>query len=488
MWPNVFQDETRCLYRCFIGNMPRGHISVVGNLPEMSLSRDSTGLRLARFLRYKIKISGELKKMKNLVQKYKYHVLAAMIFAVSINFCYSLIFLSSKNQVLKADAAEIKSIKYGLFSVNQWKTQLFLIVTDQISNMDIKGNKKDIKSVVEIQLSKLIDTVDQKMKMKNSESVSGKLKQAFINTFVDMKEIKQGIPEYAEEIIKVMQQNRVKLKVQTVLQDKVETYFDSTFQAEDMSRINGIIARAEAVDIADAKNKLQDRINENNSKIAAATFGFLAFAILIFFLVAFFRKQLVPVSFFTLSTLLIVLLVSGVSLPMIDLEAKISEMSFVLLDHPVKFTDQIIYFQSKSVLDVFMVMITNPEIQMKIVGILIVIFSVVFPILKMLSAIVYYFDLKRLRQNRIVQFFVLKSGKWSMTDVMIIAIFMAYIGFNGIISSQLDELAADNESVMLLATNGTSLQSGFFLFFGYAMLALVFSELLVHRDSKVLPT
>ena len=419
--------------------------------------------------------------MKNLIQKYKYHVLSAILFTLSIVFCYSLISVSNANQVLKADAAEIKSIKYGLFSVNQWKNQIFLIVTDQISNMDIKGSKKDIKPVVEAQLDKLIDTVDQKIKKKNSESVSGKFKQAFINTFVDMKEIKAGIPQYADEIIKVMQQNKVKQKVQIVLKDKIENYFDSTFQEEDMSRINKIIARVDAADVQDAKNRLQDRVSENNRNISTATFSFLVFAVLVFFIVSFFGKQLSSVAFFTLATLLMVLLVSGVTLPMIDLEAKISEMSFVLLDHPVKFTDQIIYFQSKSVLDVFMVMITNPELQMKIVGILIVMFSVVFPVLKMISATIYYFDVKKLKQNKIVQFFVLKSGKWSMTDVMIIAIFMAYIGFNGIISSQLGELGKDNESVMLLATNGTSLQAGFFLFFGYAMLALVFSELLVHK-------
>ncbi|OYZ10963.1 MAG: hypothetical protein B7Y39_19905 [Bdellovibrio sp. 28-41-41] len=419
--------------------------------------------------------------MKNLIQKYKYHVLSAILFTLSIVFCYSLISVSNANQVLKADAAEIKSIKYGLFSVNQWKNQIFLIATDQISNMDIKGSKKDIKPVVEAQLDKLIDTVDQKIKKKNSESVSGKFKQAFINTFVDMKEIKAGIPQYADEIIKVMQQNKVKRKVQIVLKDKVENYFDSTFQEEDMSRINKIIARVDAADLQDAKNRLQDRVSENNRNISTATFSFLVFAVLVFFIVSFFGKQLSPVAFFTLATLLMVLLVSGVTLPMIDLEAKISEMSFVLLGHPVKFTDQIIYFQSKSVLDVFMVMITNSELQMKIVGIFIIMFSVVFPVFKMISAIVYYFDVKKLKQNKIVQFFVLKSGKWSMTDVMIIAIFMAYIGFNGIISSQLGELGADNESVMLLATNGTSLQSGFFLFFGYAMLALVFSELLVHK-------
>jgi uncharacterized paraquat-inducible protein A len=32
---------------------------------------------------------------------------------------------------------------------------------------------------------------------------------------------------------------------------------------------------------------------------------------------------------------------------------------------------------------------------------------------------------------------VFKTGKWSMADVIVVAIFMAYIGFSGIVGEQL---------------------------------------------------
>ena len=51
-----------------------------------------------------------------------------------------------------------------------------------------------------------------------------------------------------------------------------------------------------------------------------------------------------------------------------------------------------------------------------------------------------------------------------MADVLVVAIFMAYIGFNGIISNQLGKLSTQSEDVMVLATNGTSLQPGFYIF------------------------
>jgi len=65
-----------------------------------------------------------------------------------------------------------------------------------------------------------------------------------------------------------------------------------------------------------------------------------------------------------------------------------------------------------------------------------------------------------------------------MADVMVVAIFMAYIGFNGIISDQLGRLNTVSEEMVLLTTNGTSLQPGYYLFLTYTLLALFLSDCL----------
>jgi uncharacterized paraquat-inducible protein A len=142
-----------------------------------------------------------------------------------------------------------------------------------------------------------------------------------------------------------------------------------------------------------------------------------------------------------------------------------------------------LYFQSKSVLDIFRILINNKDIQMKLVGLLVVMFSVFFPVLKILSSVVYYYNFRGAKENSIVRFFILKSGKWSMADVMVVAIFMAYVGFNGIISSQLSEMSAAAPGVAMLTTNGTSLQPGYYLFLTYTLLALFLSGYLT-RDPK----
>lgn len=411
-------------------------------------------------------------------------IIYAIVFIIVAALGYQIISESVANQARKQDYSDINNIKYGLFSINQWKEKLSTIINAEVSNFDLTENKAEIKPMVETQLNQLIDGVNQKMKDKNKKTVKGKIKQAFINAFVDIKDIKEGIPQYADEIIKLMEKPKTKKKLKGLIQEKVDTYFESTFEEQDLTQIDAIIQRTGAPDMEGAKVKLNESIAASQAHIFMLTWMIIALGVGIF-IMAGFSKSLPSSQYIILVLILFVLLIAGVTVPMIDLEAKISEMSFVLFDHDVKFLNQILYFQTKSVLDVFWIMITHPDIQMKIVGILMVLFSVVFPVTKLVSSVVYYFNHWKARDNKIIQFFVLKSGKWSMTDVMIIAIFMAYIGFNGVISSQFGKLHSADEEIVLLTTNGTSLQPGFYLFLGYTMLALFLSEFLTKKTAGV---
>ena len=71
-----------------------------------------------------------------------------------------------------------------------------------------------------------------------------------------------------------------------------------------------------------------------------------------------------------------------------------------------------------------------------------------------------------------------------MADVMVVAIFMAYIGFNGIITSQFGKLTSASQELVILTTNATSLQPGYYLFLTYTVLALFLSGYLA-REPKV---
>ncbi len=59
-----------------------------------------------------------------------------------------------------------------------------------------------------------------------------------------------------------------------------------------------------------------------------------------------------------------------------------------------------------------------------------------------------------------------------MADVQVVAILMAYIGFNGMVTSQFATLSASIPKVEMISTNGTTLQIGFYIFISYVTLAM----------------
>jgi uncharacterized paraquat-inducible protein A len=107
------------------------------------------------------------------------------------------------------------------------------------------------------------------------------------------------------------------------------------------------------------------------------------------------------------------------------------------------------------------------------VGLMVLAFSVVFPIAKLVSTALYSFRVRGLQENGLVRFFALKSSKWSMADVLVVALFMAYIGFDGVISTQLNQLSAAAAGMNVLTTNNTSLRAGFYLFLAFCIGGLV---------------
>ncbi|MES3038806.1 MAG: paraquat-inducible protein A [Bdellovibrionota bacterium] len=413
-------------------------------------------------------------------------ILSILLFSVTVWLTYEIISVSKENQINKQDYAEINNIKYGLFSINSWKDQLAAIISAEISNFDLtRRNEKQLKQLIESQLNILIDKVSEKIKQKNSEAgAKGKIKQALINSFVDIDAIKEGIPEYADAMMAEMKKTNTERKLKSVVKSKVDQYFRKTFEAEDVTQFDRIIVRVGATDMEGARRNLDQNIADAEKLLYMQAWALIACAVALFLLAGVRRRPLSRFYFIILLLTLFLLLITGVTTPMIDLIAKISEMSFTLMDHPISFLNQVLYFQSKSIIDVFLIMILHPDIQMKVVGILLVAFSIVFPLCKMLSSMIYHYNYREMRNNKFVTFFVLKSGKWSMTDVLVVAIFMAYIGFNGIITNQFGKLKMVESDVTLLTTNGTSLQPGFYIFLTYAILALFLSSFLMRKPSE----
>ena len=414
--------------------------------------------------------------------KYLSFIIQLIIIIALSFFCYQFIIHSVTNQKNKTDYAELNHVKYGLFNVGEWKKQINVILVKEINRLYLsRTDELAIKSEIEILLNTMIDEVDNQIRQENTGTAKGWVKQSFINTFVNMEDIKKGIPQYADAIIQEMMTLRTKKKARIMLNKQLKKYMEGTFDIGESPRLKRILLKNDAADIQNARINLHQTISamEKQIFVEAALLAFLS--VILFVWAGLTKVCLSPPRYIFLVLSLVMLLAAGVTTPMIVMDAKISQLSFMLIGHPIQFNEQILYFQSKSILDVFWIMITHADFKMISVGVLMVIFSVVFPLLKIISTMGYYYNFYNARDNRLIRFFVLKSGKWSMADVMVIAIFMAYIGFNGIVTSQLGELSSISQEVVIFTTNGTSLQPGYYLFFLYTLLALFLSGFLTRK-------
>lgn len=88
-----------------------------------------------------------------------------------------------------------------------------------------------------------------------------------------------------------------------------------------------------------------------------------------------------------------------------------------------------------------------------------------------------------MRKSVITRFFALYSSKWSMADVMVVAMFMAYLGLDGVVDNELKKLGAEDDPINVITFNGTHLEVGFYLFLAFVLISFVLA-ILVERSGK----
>ena len=250
-----------------------------------------------------------------------------------------------------------------------------------------------------------------------------------------------------------------------------------------MSAYNAILHKYHSKTFEVGSLILDRKLYKKDREIDRLAINILSMVIMIIFLIILQGTKLKSISLIILSGASLSLLVSGIVLPMLDIEAKINKLYFTLLDKPLTFTDQILFFKSKSIYDLVHLLIQSDETKMIFVGVLLTTFSVIFPILKLISTYLYFYIRNVIGDNPITRFFALRSTKWSMADVMVVSIFMAYLGLDGVVSSQLKILEAKSEPINVITTNGTELQVGFYLFLGFVITSFIMA-LLVEKSRK----
>lgn len=421
--------------------------------------------------------------------------LALLLFLGALALGVQVIGELNRVKVLKTDLAELNNVRYGLLDADQWVSRVSVVLERRINEFELTdANRPQIKQAVEQMLYSLLNQVETYLRRRNQatggswlDQIKGAIQQGLQDMLVDFQALRSKVPDYADLVVEELSKPEAKQEIKAQLLAFLEQAATSTFAKTDRSRLEAILLRHGCADLETCNGVLKTRIAAAERPLLYRLAGLFALIALLFLIClsapprAEGGTRLDQLRLFLLTGATLILLAGGVLTPMIEIEARISELSLELLGEPVTFVNQVLYFQTKSVFDVVSILARTGGADMILVAVLIVTFSVIFPALKVLATYVYYYDWRGLRRSEIVHFFALRSGKWSMADVLVIAIFMAYIGFSGLVGSQLGSLGRASAAVEVLTTNGTVLAPGFFLFLGFVLTSLLLSTVLEAR-------
>ncbi|HLX93207.1 MAG TPA: paraquat-inducible protein A [Puia sp.] len=405
-----------------------------------------------------------------------------LIVLVICGFCgYKIHTLSEKQEKVKRDYSIINNVSFGLLSVSNWRDQVEVIIGKRIENFNLTASQKqELKTEIEELLHTLISEAVRKIN-KTPKTFGGKLKKLAFKTIVDTNSIHAQVPAFAQKIIDQVTKPSSKEKIKDIAQSKLEQLSQQTYDssANDMKHTLDSVFQFYAVN---EKNSFDKKTDDMLVSLRQLTYNYayVMLGMVVLMLGAWFwlrkDKAMAKIVFvFSLATASILLLV-GVTTTMIELDARLKSLSFQIVGSPVRFDNEVLFFQSKSILSVVRILISTGKVDMVIVGFLILCFSVFFPIGKLLSSAILVLGPGKLAGNRVMQFFAFKSSKWSMADVMVVAIMMTYIGLNGVLQSQMASLNMQTSTITSITTNNTALQPGYIIFVGFVVYGLFLSE------------
>jgi hypothetical protein len=406
-----------------------------------------------------------------------------LLLLILVGYCgYQVHDLSMRQKTIKKDYSIANSISFGLLSVNKWRDLVVGTVRSKITNFTLtKAEQDSLEKEVEGVLNALITKGDSLMNAPQ-KSVGGKLRKLAFHTFINEDKLRQSVPGFAQKIMAQLMKPSSKRKLAYVAKNELEDLGQATYDSAQQAQhaVDSVYQKYQ-VDNADAFDKKTDTalslLRQRMYGYVAAIFGGVIILLLIWFLLR--RKPELFVPLYGMSILFaLILLLTGLTSTMIEIDARINSLDFHLIGSTISFKNQVLFFQSKSIVDVVALLVKTGKYDSILVGILILCFSIFFPVTKLVSTGIYLLGEKKWKENKFIHYFAFHSGKWSMADVMVVAIFMAYIGFNGILNDQMANLDLHSGGFTSIATNHTSLQPGYIVFVGFVLLGLVLSQIL----------
>ena len=398
--------------------------------------------------------------------------------------------LSDEQKRDKVDYAFVNNAGYGLFAVDTWRDQLVGAAKDEVKEFRLTPEqKKELRNEILQVLHAMVDHTFEIINRKQP-SLRGKIRKFVVKTFVKRDKIDDKVPGMADklvaEITKPATYQKLAKAADTALSQLSKKAFDSA-AASNGHLMDSVFRRHATTDRASFERETTARLAQITKQTYQYAWGMLGCigVILLTWLLLRNRRSLHKTLFLLSVASAIILLVVGLSTTMIEIDARIAKMDLHFLGRTISFADQGLFFQSKSIVDVVALLLDTGRIDSQVVGILILVFSVLFPFMKLGSTSLVLMSEDKWAKKGFFRWFAFESGKWSMADVMVVAILMTFIGFNGIVSSKLETMNYHDLPIASISTTNTTVQPGYIIFISFVIYSFVLSTILLkitHRN------
>ena len=411
-----------------------------------------------------------------------------LIIGLSILLCgeawcgYNLHALSSQRKQIKEDYSTINNITFGIFSVDQWRDKMAAVVNSQVHDFNITPQQRQqLLKQVEQQLHSLVDKTIVTIN-KPQTTIVGKLKKFALKKFVDSGQVQALVPSFAKTIINKVTSPASKKRLKGIVTGKITQLEKETYDSTETASIGVTSYMYHKYHVADA-DQFDRQISAQVASIRTLSFEYLfgMFGVILLVLAIWWlvRNQYhLKATLYVMSLLFAFILITvGVTTSIIEVDARINTLNFMLMGQKVAFNNQVLFFQSKSISGIVEVLVQQSKPDAVLVGILILVFIIIFPVLRLVFTGVHMLARKGFAENKVVKYFTFQSGHWAMADVMVVGVLMTYIGLNGILKSQLSNLNIHNSLLTTTTENITSLQPGYIVFVIFVLFSLVLTTI-----------
>lgn len=387
--------------------------------------------------------------------------------------------LSQERARLKEDISKVNDVMFGLMSVNHWESEIRKIAVKQIEDFKLtKEQDSLIRVAIDEVLVGVIDKTDRVIQ-EDDGSVLKFIRKHAVNLFFDVEDFQKKVPELTNTIMTRITSDEGKERLKKLVLSKLDELAESTYDSTKVDIYNMYLQKYDAKDRNEFNTITLSKVDRlYNSTLDHSLIAITIAFVFVLLWVAFRNNDDLKYVLLSFSILYgAIILLTGVASPMIEIDARFREMNFFILGENIEFSNQFIFYRSKSILEIISIMMSTGKLDSTIVALLILAFSVLLPFFKLVSMSLFLISSK-FRSNSVARWMTFKSGKWSMADVIVVAIFMAYVAFQGILDNQLAGLNQNTDTVTAITTNHTALQPGFYVFVTYVVFSILLSSYL----------